>query len=173
MGLFDRWSASKDKDAAALGEITRIRESDDPQPADVDRLYQFLRDARGRAVRGAAIQALRALQDASKDAPILTGAKLRGLDPAAEKSGAFRLYVLDVFGIAGKGTIATGIISSGTVAVGQRLILEKADGRDLSTRCVAVDRLDNRPIAPGVSVGVMLEGLAMGEVGQGDLLRDS
>jgi translation elongation factor EF-Tu-like GTPase len=167
MRLFDNTAR---QDAEALAEIARIRHAPDPGPSDTERLYHHLRERRSRAVRAAAVQALRALQERFEGVFIIDGPRFVGIDGPAYADDKFFLYVLDVFGVEGKGASAVGYVSSGAVEIGQPLILEKADGRDLPTRCTEIRQL-RPPEGVGGCLGVFLADLTMGEISQGDALR--
>jgi hypothetical protein len=121
-----------------------------------------------RRLRAAAAQAMHKIQLANPSKRSLYLSYFLFGDPGV----TFLLIVLDIFGVEGKGTIASGVIGTGSVATGDRLLLRKADGRDLRTTVDGVERLrtTGKAPAPGESIGVFLRGLSMGEVGQGDSL---
>lgn len=85
----------------------------------------------------------------------------------------FRIVVEDVFSITGRGTVITGRIQSGCVAVGDIVTLRRLDG---SAREVAVSGIEmfrkmlDRAVK-GDNVGLLLRGLSKSDVGRGDVLE--
>ena len=145
--------------AAALGLLG--------EPSSIAPLATLL-SSPDRRLRAAAAQAMHKIQE--------THPRERLLRPSyflfSDHGVTFLMIVLDVFDIRGKGTVATGVVGTGTVAVGDRLILRKADGRNLETVCEGVER--PRPVgdvpSSGEDLGVFLRGLSMDDVDQGDSL---
>ena len=146
--------------AAALGMMT--------VPNSCGPLSGLLR-SRNRVLRAVAVQSMRKIDDANPGLGLLAPAYFK----FTEQDVTFLMIVLDVFGIKDKGTIATGLVSCGSVAVGDPLVLRKSDGRDVPTVCDGVDVFplgSNADVHPGASIGVRVRALSMGEVGQGDSL---
>lgn len=96
-----------------------------------------------------------------------------GPDGAYGDSEMFRIVVEDVFSITGRGTVITGRVQSGCVAVGDIVTLRRLDG---SAREVAVcgiemfRRMLDRAVK-GDNVGLLLQGLTKSDVGKGDVLE--
>lgn len=95
------------------------------------------------------------------------------VDGTYDDSIAFRIVVEDVFSITGKGSVITGRIQSGCVAIGDIVTLRRRDG---SVREVAVCGIEmfrkmlNRAVK-GDNVGLLLRGLTKDDVGKGDILE--
>jgi len=93
-----------------------------------------------------------------------------------EQSGAagdgFRLTVQDVFAIAGRGTVVTGRIESGTISEGARVRLTRADGtmRQSTVTGIEMFRKVHDTAAAGDNVGLLLRDLARDDVARGDIL---
>jgi hypothetical protein len=158
-------------DLQELADIQRIRYSDEFSPSDTEFLYECLSKASGRTVKAAAIQTLRFFQDRFEGAQILVPQRFVNINLDAAEDVAFYLYVLDVFGVRDKGTCLVGYVSDGSISKGQRLILQKADGRDIRTQCVEVSSPTSPHIGQGSLVHVYISSITMGEVSQGDVLK--
>ncbi len=110
------------------------------------------------SVTGAGLDDLkRALIDAARAVPV------RG------SAGAFRLPVDRVFVMEGFGTVVTGTCFSGSVAVGDRLLLLPSD-RETRVRRVQVHGEDVPRADAGHRVALALHGLSKDEVSRGDQL---
>ncbi len=148
-----------------LSKIEKMRQSSDIN--DNKYLAEIIFKYDNRVISAAAIQALRKLADDHPTQPVITVELL--IDPTNRKG--FCLYVLDVFGIKKVGTIVTGIVSSGELGIGNSLVLRKADGRDIKTEAADIHFMGkNRSTKPGNNIGVLLKGISMGNVSQGDAL---
>ena len=109
-----------------------------------------------------------------------TGAGLDGLRAAlaraaasvrgrAESGRPARLHIDRVFTIRGAGTVVTGTLWSGTIAVGDELRLLPS-GRTARARAVQVHDSPVRQAAAGQRVAVNLTGVRVEEVSRGDVL---
>jgi len=88
-------------------------------------------------------------------------------------SADFEMPIEDVFSIAGRGTVVTGVVQSGSVRTGESLLVLKPDGSQLPTRCQGIEAF-RRVIdeaRPGDRVGLLLEGLSKDQVERGDVVR--
>lgn len=88
-------------------------------------------------------------------------------------NGDFQLAVQDVFTITGRGTVVVGLISSGSVRVGDMLELERING---ITRMVKVGGLESfrkllNEAYAGQKVGILLEDIDKNDISKGDRLR--
>lgn len=85
----------------------------------------------------------------------------------------FRMVVEDVFSITGRGTVVTGKIASGTLAVGDTVTLRRQDGssREVTVTGLEMFRKMLNTAAKGDNVGVLLRGVERGSVGRGDILE--
>ena len=93
----------------------------------------------------------------------------RRLPPRAEADAAFRLAVDRAFTLDGVGTIATGTVHAGRVAVGDTLRL-MPDGRDVRVRSV---HAQNQPVAQAVAgqrCALALAGVARDDIRRGQWL---
>jgi elongation factor Tu len=112
---------------------------------------------------------LRRKSDDDMDPQILL-TQARQADPVLAGSG-FRFTVQDVFTIAGRGTVVTGRIDTGTVRVGDTV---RVNG---SSRAVPIDgiemfrkRVDTATV--GDNVGLLLRHVRREDVGSGDVLAN-
>jgi hypothetical protein len=99
--------------------------------------------------------------------PVLEAVAAVPVEPPDE---GFRLTVEDVFSIAGRGTVVTGVVERGTLRVGEALVLKKPDGRSLPTVCTGIEAfrriLDEA--RPGDNIGILLRRLGKDDVARGD-----
>lgn len=104
-----------------------------------------------------------------KDVDVL----LKQAHTAAPPTGPFRLTVEDVFTIQRRGTVATGRVESGSVAVGQHVRVVRA-GADLGTTTVTGVEMFRKKVdtaGAGDNVGLLVGG-GIGEgVQPGDVLE--
>ncbi|CAN5312911.1 selenocysteine-specific translation elongation factor [soil metagenome] len=137
----------------------------DPGPAEAEAAELIARTSLGRvpAVRvsgrtGAGIDDLR----------LALHALIAGL-PLSTVDGDVRLWVDRAFTIRGAGTVVTGTLPSGTVRVGEELLLAP---RDLRVTVRGVQSLGRSESAvPAIArVAVNLRGVALADVGRGDAL---
>lgn len=86
-------------------------------------------------------------------------------------SGSFRLVVEDVFFITGRGTVVTGKIEVGSVSVGDAVSIQ-ADTTTLAATVggLEVFRKQLKTAHVGENVGLILEGIARGDVQRGAVL---
>ena len=92
---------------------------------------------------------------------------------AASPTGAFRMVVEDVFRIKDRGTVATGRIDTGTVAVGQQVRILRA-GTVLSTTSVTGVEMFRKKLesaSAGDNVGLLLAGGAGDNIMREDVLE--
>ncbi len=87
-------------------------------------------------------------------------------------SFGFRMVVADVFVIARRGTIVTGTVEAGAVAVGTRVIVERAGRPALAAEVAAIEmfRKPIRQASAGDSVGLLFRDLARAEIAAGDVV---
>ena len=86
--------------------------------------------------------------------------------------GAFELTVEDVFSITGRGTIVTGRVIAGTVAVGDQVLLSRAGSPLLQTEVTGLEmfRKTVQVANAGDNVGLLLRGVEREQVVRGDVL---
>lgn len=84
----------------------------------------------------------------------------------------FRLTVSDVFSIAGRGTVVTGLVELGSVSKGATVLLTRADGstRDVTVKGVELFRKIVDTATQGDNVGLLLERVERSDIGAGDVL---
>lgn len=87
--------------------------------------------------------------------------------------GTFRITVEDVFSITGRGTVITGRVESGSVAVGDPVTLRRVDGsrREVTVTGIEMFRKMLDVAKQGDNVGLLLRGLDKSDVGRGDVLE--
>lgn len=85
----------------------------------------------------------------------------------------FRLTVEDVFSITGRGTVVTGRVAAGSVAVGDTVTLRRADGTARQIVVTGVEKFRKMCnwAVEGDNVGLLLRGLERSEVSRGDVLE--
>ncbi len=135
----------------------------DPEPALLD-----ARDRLGATSLGE-VDAVAVSARTGEGMPALTDALERlvaGL-PAAEQAGRVRLWVDRSFSIRGSGTVVTGTLARGSIAVGDELQVgdHRARVRGLESLGEPRDR-----VHPVARVAVNLRGVAASDVARGDLL---
>lgn len=84
----------------------------------------------------------------------------------------FRIVVEDVFSISGRGTVITGKIESGSVSVGDEVIIQRTDGSRQAAVVSGIEmfrKLKDTAIA-GENVGILLRNVRRNEIGRGDVL---
>ncbi|MBL9106874.1 MAG: elongation factor Tu [Myxococcales bacterium] len=127
-------------------------------------------------VRGSALQALRGEDDAA----IL--ALLAALDamtlPERDLTGPFLMPIEGVCTIPGRGTVVTGRVERGTLAVGQSVqVVGRSDGEPITAVVTGIQMFHkNIPEArAGLNVGMLLRGVDRDQVGRGHtaILPDS
>jgi elongation factor Tu len=125
--------------------------------------------------------ALQALESASKDAkaPEYTPIRelLRSIDehiptPAHLNERPFLMPVEDVFFIKGRGTVTTGLIERGRIAVGDPLELVGVRKERVTAVCAGMERFHEQldEGKPGENVGVLLSGVERKQVERGMVL---
>jgi translation elongation factor EF-Tu-like GTPase len=86
--------------------------------------------------------------------------------------GSFGMTVEDVFSITGRGTIVTGRVTAGVVAVGDRVLLSRA-GQPLVQIEIGGIEMFRKTVdiaKAGDNVGLLLRGLQRDQVLKGDVL---
>lgn len=85
---------------------------------------------------------------------------------------AASMLIDDVFTISGRGTVATGMVESGKICVGDEAVLIKEDGTEVETVILSLEAYREliEEAEEGDSVGAQLEGLEYKDVSRGDRL---
>ncbi len=83
--------------------------------------------------------------------------------------GAARLHVDRVFSVHGTGTVVTGTLWSGSLAVGDRVVIAPG-GHDARVRHVEVHGVRRRRVDAGQRVALALAGVRRGQIGRGDVV---
>jgi translation elongation factor EF-Tu-like GTPase len=93
------------------------------------------------------------------------------IEPAV--SSGFRMAVADVFVIAGRGTVVTGTVEAGAVAVGTRVSIERVGRPPLAAEIAASEmaRKTTNQAGTGDRVGLLFRGLTRAEIAAGDVVR--
>ena len=86
----------------------------------------------------------------------------------------FRMAIEDVFSITGRGTVATGTITAGALAVGDVVQVHRADGARVDAKVIGIEafRKQLQSAAAGDEmVGVLLESVTKHDLNRGDTLE--
>ena len=131
-------------------------------------LINLIFEHKNRLLSSKAIKILYSLQSKNKTLPILTSEKL--IDPKHPRY--FSLYILDIYTIKPKGTLVTGIVSSGTLKIGDKIIIKKANGKNLNTECTDIEffKSKNQKVYPGQTIGIFLKNITHINLEQGDMV---
>lgn len=109
-------------------------------------------------------------RDRSRDGELYGGFDGYGGNGAAAD---FRMTVEDVFSITGRGTVVTGRVESGSVALGDIVRLGRMDGsgRDVAVAGIEMFRKMMDRAKQGDNVGLLLRDVERNGVGRGDVLE--
>ena len=138
-------------------------------------------------VRGSALRALQTLQalptGAGVDGAVDDDDGLFGLvalvealdrvvpDPVRNLTGPFLMPIEDVFSIAGRGTVVTGKVERGVVAVADKVeLVGRLGQRSVVVTGVQAFHRDQVRASAGENVGLLLRGIAREDVERGDLI---
>ena len=94
-----------------------------------------------------------------------------GVHARARGAGGPRLHVDRAFTVRGTGTVVTGTLWSGALSPGDQVVILPA-GRAARVRSVQVHDAPVQRAAAGQRVALGLAGVALGEVGRGDVVAD-
>ena len=97
----------------------------------------------------------------------------RDLFTVPEAGTGFRMAVADVFVITGRGTVVTGTVGSGVVAVGARVTIERAGRPPLAAEVAGIEMFRRKAVQAGAgdNVGLLFRGLTRDEITAGDVVR--
>lgn len=102
--------------------------------------------------------------DPSMESANSADATTRVPDPAADSTEPFRMKIMDVFSITGKGVVLTGNVSSGTIHVNDMVCVPLTDGTTLAREAVGIEAfrkmLDSA--TQGDNVGVLIDDIDKG-----------
>lgn len=123
---------------------------------------------RNRMISASTIKVLYDIQSKNKNLPILTAEKL--IDP--EQPQYFSLFILDIFMIKNKGIVVTGIVSSGTIKIGDIVTIKKANGKNIDTICFDIHffKTKTKKVSAGQTIGVFLKDIRAKDIEQGDMV---
>jgi elongation factor Tu len=163
--------------------LNKVDAVDDPELIDLVELevrellskYEFPGDE-VPVIRGSALQALEASDDPADPAYGPIAALMEAVDsyiptPEREVDKPFLMPVEDVFGIKGRGTVATGRVERGTVKVGEEVEIVGIR----PTRKVVVTGVEmfQKTLDAGVAgdnIGVLLRGIERDDIERGQVL---
>jgi selenocysteine-specific elongation factor len=91
--------------------------------------------------------------------------------PGRASRGAFRMAVDRSFTVAGAGTVATGVVLAGSVAVGDRVVI-LPNGSEARVRAIHANSRTSERAMTGERAAVNLAGIERTAVGRGDWLVD-
>lgn len=156
---------NSDLENSILNEIENIVSNSSVEKSSY--LASLIFKYRNRKISSSIIQALHKMSLENEEYPVIEYEYL--VDPNPDSN--FFLLILDIFQIKGKGTVVTGIVSNGTLNIGDSLVLEKSDGRDFDTICQDIHFFtENDNVIPGTQIGVFLKDLCMEDIQQGDAI---
>jgi hypothetical protein len=126
-----------------------------------------------RPVQAAIVVNVGLFKRRSKDLFTIPGPGRAAPDIEPAVSFGFRMAVADVFVIAGRGTVVTGTVEAGVVAVGTRVTIERAGRPPLAAEVAAIEmaRKTTKQASTGDSVGLLFRGLTRAEIAAGDVVR--
>jgi translation elongation factor EF-Tu-like GTPase len=86
--------------------------------------------------------------------------------------GSFGLTVEDVFSITGRGTVVTGRVQTGTVTVGEQVLISRAGQPLVQVEVTGVEMFRKivRTASAGDNVGLLLRGVERDQVARGDVV---
>ncbi len=101
-------------------------------------------------------------------------AKREDVNGTAGPYSGFRITVEDVFTITGRGTVITGKVESGKIAVGDEVTLQRVDGSSRRVVIIGIEQFRKMmdTAVAGDNVGILLRGLSRSDIGKGDILYD-
>lgn len=113
-------------------------------------------------------------EDAAAD--VQHGTAVPGNTVAGNTTGAARPFLLpieDVFFITGRGTVATGTVSTGILTVGDAVQVHKADGTRVAATVTGIEtfRKTQTSAHPGQMIGVLLDSVTRHDLARGDTLE--
>lgn len=98
---------------------------------------------------------------------------MTGNDYTQSGDGAyFRMVIEDIFYITGRGTIVTGVIESGSIKIGDEVIVETQGGTTIKTVITGVEsyRQMKNEAHTGENVGLLLAQVQKSQVKSGDII---
>jgi translation elongation factor EF-Tu-like GTPase len=104
---------------------------------------------------------------ARRDAPA------SAVSAASGAARPLRFEIEDVFFITGRGTVATGKVSSGILSVGDAVEVVRADGTRIGATVTGVEAFRKKVTSaePGEMVGVLLDTVTRHDLARGDTLE--
>lgn len=86
--------------------------------------------------------------------------------------GSFGLTIEDVFSITGRGTVVTGRVQTGTVTVGEQVLISRAGQPLAQVEVTGVEMFRKivRTATAGDNVGLLLRGVKRDQVARGDVV---
>lgn len=85
----------------------------------------------------------------------------------------FRMTVQDIFSIKGRGTVVTGRIESGTLGVGDEILIQGKSSKTTVVNGIEMFRKIVDRARTGDNVGILLKDISKEDVQQGDVLTGS
>lgn len=131
---------------------------------DLEKVYFF----RGSALK--ALQGDKANQQVILDMIETISTKIEL--PKRDREGTFKMYIDNKFSITGRGTVLTGLISSGTIKKEDTLQLIGTEGKPKDIRVISIEafhKICDEAYA-GFNVGILVKGVEYDEVERGMIL---
>lgn len=85
----------------------------------------------------------------------------------------FRMTVQDIFSIKGRGTVVTGQIESGSLGVGDEILIQGKSSKTTVVNGIEMFRKIVDRAQAGDNIGVLLKDISKEDVQQGDVLTGS
>ncbi|MBX3084456.1 MAG: elongation factor Tu [Anaerolineae bacterium] len=89
--------------------------------------------------------------------------------------GSFRMVIDDVFFIKGRGVVVTGKVESGTVKMGDKVVISGANGVTIMTQVIGVEgfRKPNFVAQVGDNCGLVLKDVEKGQLTAGMVVTEA
>ena len=86
------------------------------------------------------------------------------------KSKRFRFFVFDIFMIKEVSVMVAGVVSSGTIKVGDSIIIKKPNGVNIKSKIIDIEYFKDNKVTPGASIGLFLDKVDIKTLETGDII---
>ncbi len=87
------------------------------------------------------------------------------------KSKRFRFFVFDIFMIKEVSVMVAGVVSSGTIKVGDSIIIKKPNGVNIKSKIIDIEYFKDNKVIPGASIGLFLDKVDIKTLETGDVIE--
>ena len=87
------------------------------------------------------------------------------------KSKRFRFFVFDIFMIKEISVMVAGVVSSGTIKVGDSIIIKKPNGVNIKSKIIDIEYFKDNKVTPGASIGLFLDKVDIKTLETGDVIE--